>query len=57
VRDPGAVEDVERFYWEAIAIADTLGMVPALAHCHLGLGELYAHPKRGCRTSSAAGRE
>jgi len=45
-RDPGAVEEAERFYREAIAIADTLGMIPALAHCHLGLGELYAQAKR-----------
>jgi len=41
VRDPGAVEDAERFYREAIAIADTLGMRPLIAHCHLGLGKLY----------------
>ena len=46
-RDPGAVEEAERFYREAIAIADTLGMVPALARCHLGLGELYAQAKLG----------
>jgi class 3 adenylate cyclase/tetratricopeptide (TPR) repeat protein len=46
-RDAGAVEEAERFYREAITVADTLGMVPALARCHLGLGELYAQTGRG----------
>ena len=38
--------DVERArgsYNEARDIADTLGMRPLVAHCHLGLGKLYRH--------------
>jgi len=38
---PPAVEEAEALYREAIAIADALGMRPLLAHCHLGLGNLY----------------
>ena len=34
---PGA----EASYREAIALAETLGMRPLQAHCHLGLGTLY----------------
>ena len=37
-RQPGALDDVERFYRDAMAIAEPLGMRPAVAHCHLGLG-------------------
>jgi hypothetical protein len=28
-------------YSQAIALADTLGMRPLMAHCRLGLGKLY----------------
>jgi hypothetical protein len=28
-------------YVRALALADTLGMRPLVAHCHLGLGKLY----------------
>jgi len=41
-RDPTDVEGAERFYRQAMTIADGLGMRPALAHCQLGLGELHA---------------
>ena len=39
--DAAARGEAERFYREAMAIAEPLEMRPAIAHCHLGLGELY----------------
>jgi class 3 adenylate cyclase/tetratricopeptide (TPR) repeat protein len=33
----------EARYREAMTLADHLGMRPLVAHCHLGLGKLYAH--------------
>jgi class 3 adenylate cyclase len=41
-RDPPEVEQAESYYHEARALADELGMRPLQAHCHLGLGTLYA---------------
>jgi tetratricopeptide (TPR) repeat protein len=41
-RDPPEVERAEAFYHQALALADELGMRPLLAHCHCGLGTLYA---------------
>jgi tetratricopeptide (TPR) repeat protein len=41
-RDPPQVEEAEASYRQALALADELGMRPLLAHCHLGLGSLYA---------------
>ena len=35
------VEDAAGYYREALALAGELGMRPLVAHCHLGLGELY----------------
>ena len=32
----------EDYYRQALALADELGMRPLLAHCHRGLGTLYA---------------
>ena len=32
----------EAHYRQALALADELGMRPLQAHCHLGLGTLYA---------------
>jgi len=40
-RDPLEVEAAEAAYRQALALAETLGMRPLLAHCHLGLGTLY----------------
>ena len=34
-------ESGEAHYRQALALADTLGMRPLVAHCHLGLGKLY----------------
>ena len=32
----------EAHYQQALALAEELGMRPLVAHCHLGLGTLYA---------------
>ena len=32
----------EDLYRQCLALAETLGMRPLSAHCHLGLGQLYA---------------
>jgi class 3 adenylate cyclase/tetratricopeptide (TPR) repeat protein len=45
-RDAAHVEDAARFYREAMGIAEALGMRLAMAHCHLGLGEVYARAGR-----------
>jgi class 3 adenylate cyclase/tetratricopeptide (TPR) repeat protein len=41
-RDPPEVEQAAIHYRQALALADTLGMRPLQAHCHRGLGTLYA---------------
>jgi tetratricopeptide (TPR) repeat protein len=41
-RDPPEVDEAEAAYREALALADELGMRPLQAHCHRGLGTLYA---------------
>jgi tetratricopeptide (TPR) repeat protein len=41
-RDPPEVAEAEASYCQAMALASELGMRPLLAHCHLGLGSLYA---------------
>src|SRR5262249_55077108 len=41
-REPPEIELAEAHYRQALALADALGMRPLLAHCHLGLGTLYA---------------
>jgi tetratricopeptide (TPR) repeat protein len=41
-RDPPAVEPADASYREALALALELGMRPLQAHCHRGLGTLYA---------------
>jgi class 3 adenylate cyclase/tetratricopeptide (TPR) repeat protein len=40
--DPLGVEQAEAHYQQALALAEELGMRPLQAHCHLGLGTLYA---------------
>jgi tetratricopeptide (TPR) repeat protein len=40
--DAPDVEQAEDHYHQALALADELGMRPLQAHCHLGLGTLYA---------------
>jgi len=62
-RHPPDLEGAEGFYRDAMAIAEPLGMRPALAHCHLGLGELFAQAGRGeaaqghLRTAAVSFRE
>jgi tetratricopeptide (TPR) repeat protein len=41
-RDPSEVELAEAHYRQALALAEDLGMRPLQAHCHRGLGTLYA---------------
>jgi tetratricopeptide (TPR) repeat protein len=40
--DPTDVAQAEARYQQALALAEELGMRPLQAHCHLGLGSLYA---------------
>ena len=51
-RDPPEVEEAEANYRQALALAEELGMRPLQAHCHLGLGTLYA--KTGQREQAHA---
>jgi tetratricopeptide (TPR) repeat protein/class 3 adenylate cyclase len=40
-RDPPDAENAEASYRQALVVAGELGMRPLVAHCHLGLGNLY----------------
>jgi tetratricopeptide (TPR) repeat protein len=40
--EPPEAELAETHYCQALALAEALGMRPLQAHCHLGLGTLYA---------------
>ena len=51
-RTPPQVEAAERHYRQALALAEAIGMRPLQAHCHLGLGTLYA--KTGQREQARA---
>jgi class 3 adenylate cyclase/tetratricopeptide (TPR) repeat protein len=39
---PPKIEPAANYYRQALALAEELGMRPLVAHCHLGLGTLYA---------------
>jgi hypothetical protein len=39
---PSDIIQAETSYQQALALADELGMRPLQAHCHRGLGTLYA---------------
>ena len=41
-REPPEIEPAEASYRQALALAEELGMRPLQAHCHHGLGTLYA---------------
>jgi tetratricopeptide (TPR) repeat protein len=41
-RDPPNLDQAAAHYHQALTLADELGMRPLVAHCHLGLGTLYA---------------
>ena len=51
-RAPSESESVEAHYRQALALAEELGMRPLQAHCHRGLGMLYA--KTGQREQARA---
>ena len=40
--NPPDAAQAEAHYQQALALAEELGMRPLQAHCHLGLGTLYA---------------
>jgi tetratricopeptide (TPR) repeat protein len=40
--NPPDAAPAETYYHQALALAEELGMRPLVAHCHLGLGTLYA---------------
>ena len=44
--DPPERELAETHYRQALARAEALGMCPLQAHCHHGLGTMYAQPGR-----------
>jgi tetratricopeptide (TPR) repeat protein len=41
-QDPPEIEPAAHHYRQALTLADELGMRPLVAHCHRGLGTLYA---------------
>ena len=52
-RHPPEAEQAEAYYRQALSLAEELGMRPLQAHCHRGLGLLYAttgqsEQARGC---------
>ena len=51
-REPPDVDQAAAHYRQALALAEELGMRPLQAHCHLGLGTLYA--KTGQRQQARA---
>jgi tetratricopeptide (TPR) repeat protein len=51
-QNPPEIEPAEHHYQQALALAEELGMRPLVAHCHLGLGTLYA--KTGQREQARA---
>jgi tetratricopeptide (TPR) repeat protein len=51
-RQPSEAEQAEAYYRQALALAGELGMRPLQAHCHRGLGTLYA--KTGQREQARA---
>jgi tetratricopeptide (TPR) repeat protein len=46
-RDPPEGESAVAHYHQALTLADALGMRPLQAHCHHGLGTLYATRGQG----------
>jgi tetratricopeptide (TPR) repeat protein len=52
-RDPPEIALAEAHYRPALALAEVLGMRPLQAHCHLGLGLLYAQTGRAEQARTA----
>jgi tetratricopeptide (TPR) repeat protein len=46
------VERAEVYYRQALSLADALGMRPLQAHCHFGLGTLYARIDRNSQAQA-----
>jgi class 3 adenylate cyclase/tetratricopeptide (TPR) repeat protein len=56
-REPPAIEPAAAYYRQALALAEELAMRALVAHCHLGLGTLYAklgQREQACTELSAA---
>jgi tetratricopeptide (TPR) repeat protein len=55
-REPAESDQAEAHYRQAFALAEELGMRPLQAHCHLGLGTLYAKigPREQARAELSA---
>ena len=51
--DPPDAASAEAHYQQALALAEELGMRPLVAHCHLGLGQLYHQTGRGAPARAA----
>jgi tetratricopeptide (TPR) repeat protein len=51
--DRGGVDTAIRRYGESLALARELGMLPLVAHCHLGIGNLYRHTGEGVKAQEA----
>jgi tetratricopeptide (TPR) repeat protein len=51
--DPPDVVQAEAHYRQALALAEELGMRPLVAHCHLGLGQLYGKTGRAEQARTA----
>ena len=45
-REPPDVEEATAHYHQALTVAEEVGMRPLLAHCHRGLGTLYAQMRQ-----------
>jgi tetratricopeptide (TPR) repeat protein len=53
--DPPEVEPAATHYRQALTLTEELGMRPLQAHCHLGLGTLYAQTGRRAQARAALG--
>jgi hypothetical protein len=51
--DAPDVEQAEAYYRQALTLAEELGMRPLQAHCHRGLGTLYATVRKREQARSA----
>jgi hypothetical protein len=52
-REPPESALAEAHYQQALALAEALGMRPLQAHCHLGVGTLYATTGQGQQARAA----
>jgi tetratricopeptide (TPR) repeat protein len=51
--NPPDAARAEAYYQQALALAEELGTRPLVAHCHLGLGQLYHQTGRGEQARAA----